>query len=108
MPDVGLTSASQPPDASKCVVIRYSVEVDGLPVYNESYDVDKLREELAADPEEVMKRWSWRLLGAAYCRNQHGFSACLTRSLIDGQGCACGHEDCEDLMSFAKRRGVER
>jgi hypothetical protein len=49
MPDVGLTTNSEPLDDDMRVVIKYSVEVNGLPVYNESYDVDKLREELKED-----------------------------------------------------------
>lgn len=97
MPDVGLLSSDEPLKPSHKVVIRFSVEVDGLPVYNESYDVDKIRQELAQAREETLRRWSWRLLGTAYCRDQQGFSACLTRSLVDGQGCASGHEACHSL-----------
>jgi hypothetical protein len=102
MPDVGLTTSTKPLDSDYRVVIKYSVEVEGLPVYNESYDVDTLRKELKSDPAETLKRWSWRLLAAAYSRDKEGFSACLTRALIDGQGCACGHKDCEDLFAAFK------
>lgn len=46
MPDVGLTTAGDPLDAKLRVIIKYSIEVEGLPVYNESDDVDKLSREL--------------------------------------------------------------
>jgi hypothetical protein len=97
MPDVGLLSGSEPLQARHKVVIRFSVEVDELPVYNESYDVDTVRKELKSNPAEVLRRWTWRLLGAVHCRREKGFSACLTRSLIDGKGCACGSQKCVDL-----------
>jgi len=38
MPDVGLLSATEPVPADARVIIEYSVEVDGLPVYTETYD----------------------------------------------------------------------
>jgi hypothetical protein len=97
MPDVGLTTASEPVPADTKVIIRYSVEVGGLPVYNESYDVDKLTVELAEDQKRVLEIWSWRLLCAVRCRHKHGFSACLTRCLTDGESCACGHAGCEAI-----------
>jgi hypothetical protein len=53
MPDVGLTTAQEPLPADVKVIIKYSVEVGGLPVYQETYDVDKLAAELAADRRPV-------------------------------------------------------
>jgi hypothetical protein len=44
MPDVGLTSAAEPVDPKYKVVIKYTIEVEGLAVYSESYDVEKLAE----------------------------------------------------------------
>jgi hypothetical protein len=35
MPDVGLTTATEPLDRKYSVIIKYSVEVEGLPVYSE-------------------------------------------------------------------------
>lgn len=93
MPDVGLFTATEPLDEEMTVVIKYSVEVNGLAVYSESYDVDKLAEELKEDEPEVVKRWARRVKCAVECRRQRGFSACLTRCLTDGKVCACGHEE---------------
>ena len=45
MPDVGLTSAADPLDPKYKVVIKYTIEVEGLAIYSESYDVEKLRKE---------------------------------------------------------------
>lgn len=104
MPNVGLLTASDPLQEKNRVIIRYSIEVDGLAVYNESYDVDTVRQELATNGKEALKRWSWRLLGAAYCRDKKGFSACLTRSLVDGKGCACGHQECQETASVTTLR----
>jgi hypothetical protein len=42
MPDVGLFSATDPLPKGAAVIIKYSLEVEGLPVYQESYDVDTL------------------------------------------------------------------
>lgn len=53
MPDVGLFSATDPVSKKIPVIIRYSVEVGGLPVYNESYDVEKLAEELEENEERA-------------------------------------------------------
>lgn len=61
MPDVGLTTATEPLDPSFQVVIKYSVEVEGLPVYQESYDAAKIAKELEADKETVHQLWLRRL-----------------------------------------------
>lgn len=97
MPDVGLTTNTEPLSDEMRVVIKYSVEVNGLPVYNESYDVDQLREELEADEEKVAQLWLRRIKCAVGCRPRHGFSACLTRCLTDGNCCAEGHRDCKSV-----------
>ena len=46
MPDVGLTTFTDPLPAEARVVIKYSVEVNGLAVYSETYDVKKIATEL--------------------------------------------------------------
>jgi hypothetical protein len=38
MPDVGLFTATEPLARDMKVIIKYSVEVNGLPVYSETYD----------------------------------------------------------------------
>lgn len=85
MPDVGLTTASEPLDKKYRVIIKYSVEVEGLPVYNESYDVDTLRKELAEDEEKVAKLWLRRLKCPVECREKPMFSARLTTCLATGR-----------------------
>jgi hypothetical protein len=95
MPDVGLFSATDPLPKNYRVIIKYSVEVEGLPVYNETYDVAKLTEELKEDSAKAEELWLRRLKCAVACRHRPGFSSALTRCLTDGQACNCGHEDCE-------------
>jgi hypothetical protein len=41
--------------------------------------------------------WARRIQCVAACRNRHGFSACLTRCLTDGQACDCGHDRCNEV-----------
>jgi hypothetical protein len=84
MPDVGITTATEPLDPKYRVVIKYSVEVEGLPVYNESYDVAKLADELKRDPQETERLWFRRLHCVVECRNRRAFSASLTRCLAEG------------------------
>jgi hypothetical protein len=84
MPDVGLTTATKPLDSDYRVVIKYSVEVEGLPVYNESYDVDTLARELKKDEGKVAELWLRRLKCAVACRDKPAFSARLTRCLAAG------------------------
>jgi hypothetical protein len=93
MPDVGLFTATEPLAKDMKVVIKYSVEVNGLAVYNESYDVDKLAEELKEDEAKTVEIWSRRIKCVVACRDRRGFSACVTRCLTDGKACACGHEE---------------
>ena len=90
MPDVGLFTATETVSKKLPVVIRYSVEVGGLPVYTESYDVDKLASELARDESRALRLWERRLKCVVHSRHRPGFSACLTRCLADGQACDLG------------------
>ncbi len=39
MPDVGLTSFTEPLSDDMRVIVKYTVEVNGLPVYSETYNV---------------------------------------------------------------------
>ena len=84
MPDVGLTTATEPLDPDYRVIIKYSVEVEGLPVYNESYDSAKIAQELKANEAQVAELWLRRLKCVVACRDQPRFSASLTRCLADG------------------------
>jgi hypothetical protein len=84
MPDVGLTTASNPlpPDAK--VIIKYSVEVEGLPVYQESYDARKLASELADDRENFKELWLRRAEGVIKSLDKPGFSAAVTAYIARG------------------------
>ena len=97
MPNVGLFTASEPLSKDMKVVIKYSVEVEGLPVYSETYDVDTLAKELKKDEAKAVEIWSRRIKCVAACRDRAGFSSCLTRCLSDGSACECGHRDCEQV-----------
>lgn len=97
MPDVGLFTATEPLTEEMKVVIKYSVEVNGLPVYQESYSVDTLAEELAKDEARAVQLWARRIKCVVACRNRHGFSGCITRCLEDGKCADCGHENAEDV-----------
>lgn len=91
MPDVGLLNSTQPVSPDIKMVIRFSVEVGELPVYNESYDVDTLIKELELDPASVEKAWLRRLHCVLESRRRPGFSAAVTRCLTDGCCCDFGH-----------------
>jgi hypothetical protein len=97
MPDVGLFTATEPLSKDMKVVIKYSVEVNGLPVYSESYDVEKLADELESDEAKAVELWARRIKCVVACRKSSGFSSCVTRCLTDGQACECGHENCEPV-----------
>jgi hypothetical protein len=99
MPDVGLLTSTEPVPPETNVVIRFSVEVGQLPVYNESYDVDTLAGELQQDKAKVLEAWSRRLLCAVESRARPGFSAALTRCLTDGMCCDYGHENGIDVST---------
>jgi hypothetical protein len=94
MPDVGLLTATKPVPQSTDVIIRYSVEVGGLEVYNESYNVDTLAKELEKDRAKVLKLWERRLLCAVEARDRPGFSSALTRCVADGNACDYGTQNC--------------
>jgi hypothetical protein len=71
--------------------------VEGLPVYQESYNVDTLAKELKKDPERFATIWLRRAKCAAHCRKRPGFSACLTRCLMDGTCGDVGHKNAEKV-----------
>jgi hypothetical protein len=81
MPNVGLLSASEPVPPDTTVSIRYVVEVGGLPVYTELYDVDTLREELASDKDKTLEAWKRRLEAPILARDKEAFSARVTSHL---------------------------
>jgi hypothetical protein len=80
MPDVALTTAQEPLPADAKVIIKYSVEVEGLPVYQETHDVDKL----AADRSQFKELWLRRVECVVNCRQKEAFSASLTGCLAEG------------------------
>ena len=84
MPDVGLTTATEPLDPKYRVVIKYSVEVEGLPVYQESYDIDRLEKELAEDEAKVAELWLRRIKCVVAARHRPMFSARVTNCLGTG------------------------
>lgn len=100
MPDVSLFTATEPVPADTPVIIRYSVEVGGLPVYNESYDVDKLAAEVKRDKARALGFWARRLLCPIEARERPGFSAALTRCIADGHVCDCGADPCQGIDSL--------
>ena len=85
MPDVGLFTAGEPVAPETKIVIKYAVEVGGLPVYQESYDVDKLCSELEEDGAKALRLWQRRLLAPVECRKMPKFSANLTSVLACGK-----------------------
>lgn len=84
MPDVGLTTATNPLPADAKVVIKYSVEVEGLTVYQESYDVGRLATELESDRELFKELWLRRVECVVKARKLPEFSASLTTCLAEG------------------------
>jgi hypothetical protein len=95
MPDVGLFTATDPLSKDMKVIIKYSVEVNGLPVYSETYDAETLAKELEEDEAKALEIWSRRIKCAVAARKRAGFSSSLTRCLSDGRICDCGHMNCE-------------
>ncbi|MGI8603535.1 MAG: hypothetical protein ACR2OZ_11130 [Verrucomicrobiales bacterium] len=93
MPDVGLFSATEPVSQDLKVTIRYVVEVDGLPVYTETYAVAKLASELEADEQAAVALWARRIKCVVGCRNSPGFSSCVTRCLADDTCEPLGRDD---------------
>jgi hypothetical protein len=104
MPDVGLFTAAKPLDSDMRVVIKFSVEVEGLPVYQESYDVKTLEKELKKDPERFGTIWLRRVKCVTHCRKRPGFSACVTRCMMDGTCGDLGHQNTEQLDSAGEER----
>jgi hypothetical protein len=94
MPDVSLFTATEPVSEDTPIVIRYSIEVGGLQVYNESYDVDKLAHDVKQDQAKAVELWARRLLCVIHARRRPGFSAAVTRCLGDGRCCDHGTEAC--------------
>jgi hypothetical protein len=84
MPDVGLTTNTEPVDPKYKVVIKYSVEIEGLPVYQESYDVAQLAKELEEDEDKVAKLWLRRIKCVVAARDRPMFSARVTNCLMTG------------------------
>jgi hypothetical protein len=104
MPDVGLFTAAKPLDSDYKVIIKFAVEVEGLPVYQESYDVKTLEQEWETDPERLIATWMRRIKCTVHCRKRPGFSACLTRCLMDGQCGDLGHAKLHALDSAGQER----
>jgi hypothetical protein len=100
MPDVSLFTATKPVPDDTPVIIRFSVEVGGLQVYNESYDVDTLAKDVKRDKEKALALWCRRLLCVIEARNRPGFSAAVTRCIADGQCCDYGAEACAAIDSL--------
>ncbi|MDX2081684.1 MAG: hypothetical protein SFU53_12950 [Terrimicrobiaceae bacterium] len=84
MPDVTLETATDPLSPDMRVVIKYSVEVEGLPVYQETYDARGLARELEADRERFTQLWLRRAECAIRCLEADCFSARLTKCLAQG------------------------
>jgi hypothetical protein len=84
MPDVGLTTATEPVSPKEKVIIKYSVHVGGLAVYSETYDVEKIAVEIATNREEVKELWMRRLEAVVHSRDKPRFSASLTAALAEG------------------------
>lgn len=97
MPDVGLLSSTEPLPEDARVVIKYSVEVNGLPVYTETYNAKEIERELRKNEDAVTENWLRRIKCVVCCWKRHGFSACVTRCLADGRCCGRGHEDCVEI-----------
>jgi hypothetical protein len=81
MPDAGLTTATEPVPPDEKVAIKYTVEVGMLPVYSETYDVEKIAAEIASDRERVKELWMRRLEAVVHSRDKPRFSASVTAFL---------------------------
>jgi hypothetical protein len=66
------------------IKIRYIVEVEGRPVFNEVYDADRLDRELKTAPEAVKELWLRQVQAPVVCRQARGFPAALTQYTEDG------------------------
>ena len=81
MPNVGLFTADEPVSPDTPISIRYSVEVGGLPVYTELYDVRRLRRELDEDRNKALAAWECRLVVPVEGQDKPRFSCVLTNGL---------------------------
>jgi hypothetical protein len=61
MPDVGLTSSAEPLKEEYKVVVKYTIEIEGLPIYTESYDAAKLRKGSETDEQTLREYWFRRV-----------------------------------------------
>ena len=84
MPNVGLFTSSDPLPPEALISIRYTVGVEGLPVYTEFYDVRKLADELKSDREGAVEAWTRRLEAPVHAREEPEFSAQLTAHIHRG------------------------
>jgi hypothetical protein len=84
MPDVGLTTATEPVPSDEKVTIKYSVEIGMLPVYSETYDVEKIAGEIVSDRKLVKELWMRRLEAVVHSRDRPQFSASVTAFLAGG------------------------
>ena len=84
MPDIGLTAATEPVPPDEKVTIKYTVEVGALPVYSETYDVEKIAAEIASDREQAKELWMRRLEAVVQCRDKPRLSASVTAYLAEG------------------------
>lgn len=97
MPAVGLFTTTEPLAKQTHVILRYTVEVGGHAIYNESYDLDTLAVELEMDEAKALRLWARRLKCAVAARHRNGFSAALTRCLADGECCDLGSHNCAQV-----------
>ena len=84
--NIKLRDGTHPVDhvVSQTEPIKYTIEVEGLAIYSESYDVAKLRKEIKENEQEARENWFRRIKCVVECRSLHGFSACVTRCLLKG------------------------
>ncbi|HWB05595.1 MAG TPA: hypothetical protein VG796_21430 [Verrucomicrobiales bacterium] len=85
MPNVGLLNAGDPIPPDTTISIRYTVEVGGLPVYTELYDVRKVAGDLTSDREKTVEAWNRRLEAPVMARDKPKFSELVTAHLHSGK-----------------------
>ena len=59
--DVGLTSSGERLKEEYKIVIKYTIEIEGLPIYTENYDAAKLRKEVEANEQTLREYWFRRV-----------------------------------------------
>jgi hypothetical protein len=82
MPDVGLKSSAERLKEEYKVVIKYTIEIEGLPVYAENYDAAKLRKEVEADEQTLREYWFRRV--KRYCPGVARISSLKHFKPLDG------------------------